>query len=184
MFPAKSNWFSLQKSGNSNIRGRLCTVDLFVLTSLDYPFLILQTLFTFYKIATVMSLPLQLVFPVKSNWFSLQKAGNSYIRGRLCTADLFVLTSLHYPFWYCKQGLLKREVSLYCWPPVWLVWNQLYDNWQFLFLFEKQTSPNQSNRRSMVQWYIPLKYSLLQTLFTFLQNCYLNEEVNRTEPSL
>ncbi len=28
--------------------------------------------------------------------------------------------------------------SLYCWPPVWLVWNRLCDNWQFLFLFEKQ----------------------------------------------
>ncbi len=25
------------------------------------------------------------------------------------------------------QGILKGEVSLYCWPPVWLVWNQLYD---------------------------------------------------------
>ncbi len=45
-----------------------------------------------------------------------------------------------------SQGILKGEVSLYCWPPVWLVWNQLYDNWQFLFLFAKQTNPNQSNR--------------------------------------
>ncbi len=27
------------------------------------------------------------------------------------------------------------EVSMYHWPPVWLVWNQLYDNWQFLFSF-------------------------------------------------
>jgi hypothetical protein len=33
------------------------------------------------------------------------------------------------------QGILKGEVSLYHWPPVWLVWNQLYDNWQFLCLF-------------------------------------------------
>jgi len=54
------------------------------------------------------------------------------------------------------QGILKGDVSLYCWPPVWLVSNQLYDNWQFLFLFAKQTNPNQSNRRSMVQWYFPL----------------------------
>ncbi len=53
-------------------------------------------------------------------------------------------------------GNTKREVSQYRWPPVWLVWNQLYDNWQFLFLFAKQTNPNQSNRRSMVQWYSPL----------------------------
>jgi hypothetical protein len=63
--------------------------------------------------------------------------------------NLFVNTTL-------DQGLLKEEVSLYCWPPVWLVWNQLHDNWQFSFLFAKQTNPNQSNRRSMVQWYFPL----------------------------
>ncbi len=52
------------------------------------------------------------------------------------------------------QEILKWEVSLYNWPPsVWLVWNQLYDNWQFLILFAKRTNPNQSNRRSTVQWY-------------------------------
>ncbi len=56
----------------------------------------------------------------------------------------------------CHQGILKGEVSLYCWPPVWLVWNQLYDNWQFLISFAKQTNPDQSTRRSMVQWYFPL----------------------------
>jgi len=55
-----------------------------------------------------------------------------------------------------RQGILKGEVSLYHWPPVWLVWNQLYDNWNFLFLFAKQTNPNQSNRRSTVQWHFPL----------------------------
>ncbi len=58
------------------------------------------------------------------------------------------------------------EVSLYHWPPVWLVWNQLYDNWQFLFLFIKQANPNQSNRRSTVHWYFPRQCSLVQcTLF-------------------
>ncbi len=55
-----------------------------------------------------------------------------------------------------EQGILKREVSLYRWPPVWLVWNQLHDYWQCLFLFAKQANPNQSNRRSTVQWYFPL----------------------------
>jgi len=59
------------------------------------------------------------------------------------------------------QGILKGEVSLYHWPPVWLVWNQLYSNWKFLFLFAKQTNPNQSNRRSTVHWYFPLQYSLV-----------------------
>ncbi len=55
-----------------------------------------------------------------------------------------------------NQGILKGEVSLYHWPPVWLVWNQLCDNSQFLFLFAKQTNPKQSNRRSTVRWYIPV----------------------------
>ena len=31
-----------------------------------------------------------------------------------------------------------------------------YENWNFLFLFAKQTNSNQSNRRSMVQWYFLL----------------------------
>jgi hypothetical protein len=56
------------------------------------------------------------------------------------------------------QGILKGEVSLYHWPPVWLVWNQLYDNWHFLFLFAKQTNPNQSSRGYigiLVHWYFP-----------------------------
>jgi len=38
-------------------------------------------------------------------------------------------------------------------------------HWQFLFLFSKQTYLNQSNRRSMVQWYFPLKYSLVNSVF-------------------
>ncbi len=54
------------------------------------------------------------------------------------------------------QGILKGEVSLYSWPPIWLVWNQLCDNWQFSFLFAKLTNSNRSNRRSTVQWYFPL----------------------------
>jgi hypothetical protein len=63
---------------------------------------------------------------------------------------------------WLDQGILKGEVWLYHWPPVWLVRNQLYDNWQFLFLFGEQNNPNQSNRRSMVQWYFPLYYSLIR----------------------
>jgi len=60
-----------------------------------------------------------------------------------------------------QQGILKGEVSLYHWPPVWLVWIQLYDYWQFLF---KQTNPNQSNRRSMVQWYFHFSIPCPQAL--------------------
>ncbi len=62
------------------------------------------------------------------------------------------------PFHSRHQGILNGEVSLYHWPPVWLVWNQLYDNWQFLFLFAKQTNSNQSNRRSTfsIPWWCAL----------------------------
>ncbi len=59
-----------------------------------------------------------------------------------------------FPNWL-GQGTLEGEVSLYCWPPVWLVWNQLYDCWHFSFLFAKQANPNRSNRRSTIQWYFP-----------------------------
>ncbi len=35
----------------------------------------------------------------------------------------------HFCFSCCRhQGILKGEVSQYHWPPVWLVWNQLYDS--------------------------------------------------------
>ncbi len=37
-----------------------------------------------------------------------------------------------------RQGILKVKVSLYHWPPVWLVWNQLYDNWQFMFYLQNR----------------------------------------------
>ncbi len=49
------------------------------------------------------------------------------------------------------QEILKGEVSLYRWPPVWLVWNQLYDYWQFLFYLKNrliQTSQTGSQRCS------------------------------------
>ncbi len=70
--------------------------------------------------------------------------------------SIYVMSSSNSAIWAVVtdttiQGILKREVSLYHWPPVWLVWNQPYDNWQFLFLFAKQTNPNQSDRRSMVR---------------------------------
>ncbi len=58
-------------------------------------------------------------------------------------------------FLQVRQGILKGKVSLYHWPPVGPIWNQLYDYWYFLFLFAKQTNSNLSKRRSMVQWYFP-----------------------------
>jgi hypothetical protein len=49
-----------------------------------------------------------------------------------------------------KQGILKGEVSLYHWPPVWLVWNQLYDNWQFLIFLQNRLI---QISRTGGQWY-------------------------------
>jgi hypothetical protein len=70
------------------------------------------------------------------------------------------------------QGILKGEVSMYRWPPVWLVSNQLYDN-SFCFCLQNrliQTSQTGG------QWYsdtspfsIPWSYNLhaLCMQFTF-----------------
>jgi hypothetical protein len=72
-----------------------------------------------------------------------------------------------------RQGALKGEVSLYCWPPVWLDWNQLYDNWQFLFLFEKQTNPTgQTLLSTKAQWTPhpspPFQFNII--IIFFIQN--------------
>jgi hypothetical protein len=50
-----------------------------------------------------------------------------------------------------SQGILKGEVSLYHWPPVWLVCK--YKQKLSVVI---QLIPIQSNRRSVVQWYSPL----------------------------
>jgi hypothetical protein len=36
------------------------------------------------------------------------------------------------------QGIIKGEVSLYHWPPVWLVWTQLYENWKVWFYLQNR----------------------------------------------
>ncbi len=47
--------------------------------------------------------------------------------------------------WNYGQGILKGEVSLYSWPPVWLVWNQLNDNWQiFIYLQNRLIQTSQT----------------------------------------
>ncbi len=80
------------------------------------------------------------------------------------TAEIVIILSVTALNRQLSQGILKGEVSLYHWPPVWLVWNQLYDHWQFLFLFSKQTNPNQSNRGSTVQWYFPFSIPWLSAV--------------------
>ncbi len=50
---------------------------------------------------------------------------------------------------FAASGNTKGVVSLYHWPPIWLVWNQLYGNCPFLFLLTKQNNPNQTGG----QWY-------------------------------
>ncbi len=54
------------------------------------------------------------------------------------------------------QGILKGKVSLYHWPPVWLVWISLFCKEKQKLSVVIQLIPNQSNRRSSVQWYFPL----------------------------
>ncbi len=54
------------------------------------------------------------------------------------------------------QGMLKWEVSLYHWPPVWLVWINLFCKQKQKMSVVIQLIPNQSNRRSTIQWYFPL----------------------------
>ncbi len=61
-----------QDQGNLTEKGKLCTVDLHVLISLELRLLILQSLFTFFtkqaflmRRSTVLSFPFQLVFPGK-----------------------------------------------------------------------------------------------------------------------
>jgi len=101
--------------------------------------------------------------------FCPSKTGQAacWVSWSTCASDLvsmlqnFLIISLGKEVRVFVQRILKGEVSLYHWPPAWLVWNQLYDKWQFLFLFAKQTIPNHPNRRSTVQWYFPLKYSLV-----------------------
>ncbi len=51
-----------------------------------------------------------------------------------------------------EQGILKGEVSLYHWPPVLLVWISIFCKWKQKL---SVVIPNQSNRRSTVQWYSP-----------------------------
>jgi hypothetical protein len=45
-----------------------------------------------------------------------------------------------------------------------MLWYQLYDNWQFLFLFVKQTNPNQSNRNQQYNDASPLVFPALAIL--------------------
>jgi hypothetical protein len=94
-------------------------------------------------------------------------------------------------------GILKGEVSLYHWPPAWLVWNQLYDSWQFLFLFAKQSIPNQTGGQwysdtspFSIPWfnYLRLYHSIYQSnsiksqasVFTYLQK---SSKYNKNAPA-
>ncbi len=67
---------------------------------------------------------------------------------KLNSKELFRWSTQTTHWWNCSKEIQKGEVSLYRRPPIWLVWSQLFDYWQFLFLFAKQTNPNQSNRYS------------------------------------
>jgi hypothetical protein len=76
--------------------------------------------------------------PYRAIWQLLLLLLNGLYLGNLqhwCTIQRFEL------LYTCKhtleQGILEGEISLYHWPPFWLVWNQLYGNWHF-FVFRLQ----------------------------------------------
>ncbi len=73
--------------------------------------------------------------------------------------------------WTFNQGILKEEVSLYCWPPVWLVWITLFCKYKQKLSVVIQLILNQSNRRSMVQWQSPcfngLRRKKILAVFSF-----------------
>jgi len=59
------------------------------------------------------------------------------LSARLVLCDIIVTWFWHYCYIIIRslwQGILKGEVSLYPWSPVWLFRNQLFDSWQF-FVF-------------------------------------------------
>ncbi len=65
-------------------------------------------------------------------------------------------------------GNTKGEVSLYRWPPVWLVWNQLYNNWQFLFLQNRLIQTSQTGG----QWYSDTSPFSIPWFYSFFNlNC-------------
>ena len=66
-----------------------------------------------------------------------------------------------------RQGILKGEVSLYHWPPVWLFWISLF----FLIkteIISSQTADSEPVKQEVNGTVIlPLKYSLVCTLQVF-----------------
>ena len=61
-------------------------------------------------------------------WCVLQPALNNFVK-------MFFSVIFPQRHWL-NQGILKGEVSLYRWPPVWLVWNQLYETDNFCFYLQ------------------------------------------------
>jgi hypothetical protein len=87
------------------------------------------------------------------------------------------VTATLYTGWMKYQGILKGKDHctidlLFDWFGISCVTT---DN--FSFLFAKQTNPNQSNRRSMVQWYFPLLCSLEITSMSLVENAVLTSFV-------
>ncbi len=82
--------------------------------------------------------------PVETSW-------RTTVWRKCRTTSFFYRRSYQTLHLYLFQGILKGEVSLYHWPPVWLVWNQLHDNRQFLFYLQNrlnQTSHTGGQRYS------------------------------------
>jgi hypothetical protein len=139
-----------------------------------------KSLFTKMKILRKSST--NLIFANSEFWQAQNLAESNFWRTQNLSKSKFWQTQnlAKSKFWQTfHQGILKGEVSVYFWPPVWLVWNQRYDNQQVLFLFAKQTNPNQSNRRSMVQWYFPFSIPCFHPLLFFFHSCHFEMPVRR-----
>jgi hypothetical protein len=80
---------------------------------------------------------------------------------------LFILQISQKCFWGKNQGIQKGEVSLYHWPPAWLVWNQLTtDNFCF-YLLHRLVQTSQTGG----QWYSdtsPFSIPWKNTQFNFV----------------
>ena len=67
------------------------------------------------------------------------------------------------------------EVSLYGWPPVYFVWNQLICLWWIKRVLLVWSNPNQSNRRSAVQWFFPIWWVFYGTFYLLASNLCVKE---------
>jgi hypothetical protein len=105
----------IDEPGNNCWGGRISMIDLLVLTSLDQLLFRTEKYFFCYKTSYLNEVNrTEPSLSVRVHWLNL-----SWPLGRDDKPN--------HPLWgQIVQGILKGEVSLYSWPPVWLVWISLF----------------------------------------------------------